>query len=389
MRRKGRRLQWAAVGRTAAMLTVALSLMLFLLALCNATKWQATEIDDDGIQNKRQPVQEEHARAQERTRQGISENSRQIRKETKTISQDDAENCSKEPARETTGHQSHSLHVAPIGRLGNQMFQYASAFAIATQTNQSLMASPLFELWAIFEGLTAKPSDPSADTAMAAIVEDYPGTYDTKLMHLPASDVHIKLCCFLQSWKYFHQAKPELRTQYTFRSSIMDSARALFENYVAEHFASVSHHQQRSYSQGGMYIGVHVRRGDLVTTVHARRGYKVAPRGYILRAMNYYRNKYQGLTFLVFSDFPDKDWCQENIVSHDVIQMGYHLPETDLAMLSLCNHTVITVGTFSWWAGWLAGGEVVYYPDWLTPGTEMAQAYSTNDYFPEHWIPIR
>jgi galactoside 2-L-fucosyltransferase 1/2 len=31
----------------------------------------------------------------------------------------------------------------------------------------------------------------------------------------------------------------------------------------------------------------------------------------------------------------------------------------DLAVMSLCNHTIISHGTFSFWAGFLAGGSVI------------------------------
>ncbi len=31
----------------------------------------------------------------------------------------------------------------------------------------------------------------------------------------------------------------------------------------------------------------------------------------------------------------------------------------DLALMSLCNHTVISYGTFSFWSGFLAGGTVI------------------------------
>ena len=31
----------------------------------------------------------------------------------------------------------------------------------------------------------------------------------------------------------------------------------------------------------------------------------------------------------------------------------------DLALMSLCNHTIVSHGTFSFWAGYLAGGYVI------------------------------
>jgi galactoside 2-L-fucosyltransferase 1/2 len=31
--------------------------------------------------------------------------------------------------------------------------------------------------------------------------------------------------------------------------------------------------------------------------------------------------------------------------------------------LSMCNHTIITVGSFGWWSAWLANGTTVYFKD--------------------------
>ena len=33
----------------------------------------------------------------------------------------------------------------------------------------------------------------------------------------------------------------------------------------------------------------------------------------------------------------------------------------DMAILSLCDHFISTVGTLRWWIVWLAGGNVTYY----------------------------
>lgn len=35
-------------------------------------------------------------------------------------------------------------------------------------------------------------------------------------------------------------------------------------------------------------------------------------------------------------------------------------PEEDLALLAACSHSVMTVGSFGFWASYLAGGRVVY-----------------------------
>lgn len=63
-------------------------------------------------------------------------------------------------------------------------------------------------------------------------------------------------------------------------------------------------------------------------------------------------------------------------------------PGQDLAILSLCNHTVVSAGTFGWWAAWLANGTTVYFDNWPRNGTKLDGKFDRRDYYPSHWVPI-
>jgi len=93
--------------------------------------------------------------------------------------------------------------------------------------------------------------------------------------------------------------------------------------------------------------------------------------------------------FIVCSD--DPSWCLQNLPTHRLRHAEFvstEDPVVDLAILAMCQHTIITVGTFGWWAAWLANGTTVYFKDWPRPGSQLATATSHNDYFPPHWIPL-
>ncbi|VDH94561.1 Hypothetical predicted protein, partial [Mytilus galloprovincialis] len=53
-----------------------------------------------------------------------------------------------------------------------------------------------------------------------------------------------------------------------------------------------------------------------------------------------------------------------------------------------CNHTTITVGSFGWWSGWLAGGEVTYFKWPATPGSGLETTMNYTDYFYTGWIGL-
>ena len=85
--------------------------------------------------------------------------------------------------------------------------------------------------------------------------------------------------------------------------------------------------------------------------------------GYLGPSMDLYRAKYKTVVFIYVSD--DKEWAKQHMTrdkdvifswssSNRVIATG-----EDLALLSLCNHTIMTRGTFSFWASKLAGGSYI------------------------------
>ena len=75
--------------------------------------------------------------------------------------------------------------------------------------------------------------------------------------------------------------------------------------------------------------------------------------------MNYFREKYSNVTFIVASD--DKIWCQKFLAKDDVIVTSIqNSAELDFAILKNCNHSIISVGTFGFWTGYLhLNGEVI------------------------------
>ncbi|GFR97535.1 galactoside 2-alpha-L-fucosyltransferase [Elysia marginata] len=62
----------------------------------------------------------------------------------------------------------------------------------------------------------------------------------------------------------------------------------------------------------------------------------------------------------------------------------------DLAVLSLVDHSIITVGAFSWWAGFLARGTVVYYGHFVDADSKLRSQFDEKmaDYLLPGWIQI-
>jgi galactoside 2-L-fucosyltransferase 1/2 len=85
------------------------------------------------------------------------------------------------------------------------------------------------------------------------------------------------------------------------------------------------------------------------------------------------------------------DWVKLNVKSHAsaIVLSDNKRGEGDLAILTLCDDIIMTVGSFGWWAGWLAGGTTIYWKDYPKPHSDLAVHFNTVDYYPKNWIGMR
>ena len=61
-----------------------------------------------------------------------------------------------------------------------------------------------------------------------------------------------------------------------------------------------------------------------------------------------------------------------------------------MAVLTLCDHSILSIGTFGWWSAWLTGGKVVYYSPNSVCGntTTHTQDKRVRGYHLEDWVPL-
>lgn len=71
----------------------------------------------------------------------------------------------------------------------------------------------------------------------------------------------------------------------------------------------------------------------------------------------------------------------------DDIAILPRLPEEDMSLLAQCNHSIITVGTYGFWAGYLSAG-ITLYPDINTTIPYQNSRSSYDEAGLENFIPI-
>ncbi|KAL3871058.1 hypothetical protein ACJMK2_039081 [Sinanodonta woodiana] len=193
--------------------------------------------------------------------------------------------------------------------------------------------------------------------------------YDSNIESLD-TNYNWTLSGYYQSWKYFYKDKNLIRRSFKFRPNTSKAARQFVDGF-RDKYKTI--------------VGMHVRRGDMAIQKNELIGYTTASLRYIHKSMNYFRDRYNNTLFVICSD--DMSWCKENIGgNNDTVFSNFDNPGSVMAMLSFCDHVIITSGTFGWWGAWLAGGNVVYFKGYPRPGSVIDKGMCREDYYPPQWI---
>lgn len=102
-------------------------------------------------------------------------------------------------------------------------------------------------------------------------------------------------------------------------------------------------------------ISIHIRRGDYITDPNARKAMCICERDYYDNAVEYLKSKLSNPYLFIFTN--DEKWVAGNLqfdIPHIVVSNHYNLSDIqEMVLMSLCNHNIIANSTFSWWGAWM------------------------------------
>lgn len=274
-----------------------------------------------------------------------------------------------------------------LGRLGNQMFQYAAVRGIAAMRGYEFGIPPFesnrvdnYSLHRAFTlGNVARSNLHILDNGHAPIVVEKHFHFDEELHRMCPNDV--SLFGFFQSEKYFANIKDEIREDFTFHDSILNPVKELISSLDAAP------------------LFLHVRRGDpnLVDARGFKWSYTQCSSQHPPQPLAYYeealKNFPKDQPVIICSDSPE--WVKEQemfeddrfLVSEptDKYKDGSYEPFVDLCIMSLCSGAIIANSSLSWWGAWLQNGRgpVVAPKVWFGP--DYADK-DTKDLYCEGWI---
>ena len=238
------------------------------------------------------------------------------------------------------------LSAEKCGRLGNIMFAYATLMgANQTLRRPAWMLPEMSDaLSPYFESLSMPVLPRSCHYAWTRrLIETL-----ISFAWIQGNGDHI-IVDYPTAVQVFHPQRKEVLREFTLRVELRASAESRLTELARQ--ANVS---------SPTFIGVHVRRTDYRQWMTRFVDGGLVGADYLRRALALMRRRHPDALFVVASD--DLDWCRRELRAPDVVLAGDGVqtqPGGDLALLAACNHSVLTHGTFGFWAAYLAGGEVV------------------------------
>ena len=282
--------------------------------------------------------------------------------------------------------------VESRGRLGNQMFIYAVLFGMSVLypertpclIRNEMKNAGFKHILATFPHLTIHCHPFCKDPFEAGGVFQFK---ENKTDHTPAFNFienlpnkHIQVRGFYQSFWFFNHVKDAMRSEFQFSKDTIQHMDIFFQSTVPQEW------REANFTR----VGIHVRRGDRVTERMDSRGFIQPPIEFFYNAMNYFLERHERVQFIVASD--DIPWCEENLKAEHIVYSGQTYT-IDMAIMSSCDHVVITLGSFSWWVGWLNKGTTIYHVKFPPPGTWASFQHRRENWYPpddhyNHWVPL-
>ena len=278
-------------------------------------------------------------------------------------------------------------HVVRISDgLGNQMFQYAFAYALARRTGARVLIDPLFwgtslrkyqleefkvtntkhmvsRAWDYILGFGPRNGRRFKDRYRQLLIrKKYQFIQEKQIMYYDETLVsQTKSSFYMGFWqtpRYFESYYEELKSQFVRKKSISGQA---------------SDYQKRI--QEGVSVALHIRRTDYVR----QEGNVALGLGFYEEAL--WRMQEQLGTFQLFVFTDDKEFVKENFKLREYVLVDGVCDLDEFELMRQCDHHIIANSTFSWWAAYLGEdkGGIVYAP---------CTGIWSKEFYPKEWSLI-
>ena len=280
-----------------------------------------------------------------------------------------------------------TLHLS--GGLGNQLFQYSAAKALAIKYNADLVVD-LRYYWnsngepTKYHWITDFPL--RVKLINQAHLAASPHSLSSRIKTFLNNKIRKNYCNFPQLG-YFDEFEK-------LQSNVILSGLFQSHKFFEKSWDNVSQHLDllsSGYSPSPStvenislknYIGIHVRRGDYLENV----GFLMMDSiGYYKKAIRLIRQTHEE-PFLIFTD--DPSWCMSQAVFDGIpiYESLINKPYNDMFALASCKVIITANSTFSWWAAWFGyhhGSKILMPREWI-----LGYSSKDIDLAPNDWIVV-
>lgn len=256
------------------------------------------------------------------------------------------------------------------GGLGNQLFQYAAGYALASKNKKPLMldltsfTSHNVNLKQSYRNLDILDFGIEFSQALSSealmryrepfgIASKVNNFLQKRVLKKYYVDWHpqvlkkkgnVYLDGYYQSELYFHDVRDGISRQYKLGNFFQEEIKSIVERI----HACVNP------------ISLHIRRGDYITNPRANKIHNVCTKNYFYGGLDFLHSRLNNPTVFVFSD--DIDWVKAEMnlpkstvyVSELQQNSGERLRSSqEIYLMSLCQHNIISNSSFSWWGAYL------------------------------------
>ena len=256
--------------------------------------------------------------------------------------------------------------LGQLGRLGNQMFQFAALKGIARHHGYQFCFPPStnknewtdHQLLIPFKlGSTNELNIQYIDVDRPTVLEKGFG-FDKDLFDTCPDWITIQ--GFFQTEKYFKHIEKEIKNDFIFRDDISIPCEEMMSSI-------------------GDAVALHIRRTDYITNPN----HTCLSMDYYQKALTHFKDD----PVLIFSDEPN--WCKEHELFEDDRFMISDSNDQyiDLCLMSMCKGHIIANSSFSWWGAWLSDSDKVIAPKGWFEGSNNSHL-DTKDIYCSEWTVL-
>lgn len=276
--------------------------------------------------------------------------------------------------------------VRLTGGLGNQLFQYATAFALANAADGELLIDERsFEDYKLRDLLVWKLKI-SARPASRQELRRW-GKYALKISKI------FKRPFFSSNWineeKFGKTETINKKSEWTYLTGyfqnqdlFLDHKKSLRTQFTPKEEKPAHVDDLAKRIAEAPSLSIHIRRGDY-TTAKNKKIHGTCSNEYYKKAIGRVFESYAPKNIFVFSD--DKEWVLENmsfLSEATFVEGNEERPYWDVFLMSLCDYHIIANSSFSWWGAWLADSKMTIAPTPWFADENMDGSKVT----PQNWI---